>query len=74
MAAPSTIARTLLREASRLAKQASEEPIEKCLPTLREALDAMDRAEKLILDMPTVPVFRSPSDPYRAQEIEDAEV
>lgn len=68
-------ARGLLLEASGLAQAAASEEIAGCLPTLRRAMKALEDAEKLILSIPTVPAFRSPSTSYDAQtEFTDPEV
>ena len=68
-------ARGLLLDASGLAQAAATEEIAACLPTLRRAMKALEDAERLILNIPTIPAFHSPCTHYDVQtEFTDTEV
>ena len=71
-------ARILLRQAAGHADAAKGQDLETCLITLRKGIAALEQAEKLILSIPTVAVFRAPSDDYEVstalREFHDPEV
>lgn len=65
-----TQARSLLRQAAGHANAAKGQDLETCLITLRKGIDALEQAEKLILSIPTVAVFRAPSDEYEVSPVQ----
>ena len=73
-----TQARILLQQAAGHADAAKGQDLETCLITLRKGIDALEQAEKLILTIPTVAVFRAPSCEYEVtpvqREFNDPEV
>lgn len=75
MKTDATEARRLLAKAAKLSKAASVEELDTCLTTLRSAMKALEDAEKLILTIPSVPIFRAPADDYEVSaEFEAPEV